>query len=560
MSEADIQALVREALRAAASELGTREVPEHIEVVRPRQKGHGDFATNVALGLASRAGKPPREIAEILLRHLPESDFVAKTEIAGPGFLNFTLVHGWLHRVLLDVDRLGEAFGRAADPVGERVQVEYVSANPTGPLHVGTGRGAVVGDALASLLEAAGYEVEREYYVNDSGTQAALFAASIEARYLERFAREAAVPEGGYEGPYVAELAAELAAEHGEALLDLPEPERRATLLREGIARTLVGIRATLERFGVRHDSWYHESTLHEGGRIQQVVEALRERGLAYEKEGAIWFASSRFGDEKDRVLIRSTGDPTYFAADCAYVREKFARGFDRVVYVWGADHHGTVKRLLGAAEALGYDPTTIDFVLVQLVALYRGGEPVKMSKRTGDIVTLDELLDEVGTDAARYTLLTRSTDSSLDFDIEAVKRQALDNPVYYVQYAHARIASIFRHAQERGVQTGPIDEVPLEVLEHEAELGLLRKIAEWPDVVELAAGLRAPYRLTKYVEDLAADFHRFYTECHVVTDDAELTQARLHLARASRQVIANVLALLGVSAPESMERLDDGG
>ena len=559
MSEADIQALVREALRAAASELGTGEVPEHIEVVRPRQKGHGDFATNVALGLASRAGKPPREIAEILLRHLPESDFVAKTEIAGPGFLNFTLVHGWLHRVLLDVDRLGEVFGRAADPVGERVQVEYVSANPTGPLHVGTGRGAVVGDALASLLEAAGYEVEREYYVNDAGTQAALFAASIEARYLELFGREGAVPEGGYEGPYVAELAAELAAEHGEALLDLPEPERRAALLREGIARSLVGIRATLERFGVRHDSWYHESTLHEGGRIQQVVEALRERGLAYEKEGAIWFASSRFGDEKDRVLIRSTGDPTYFAADCAYLREKFARGFDRVIYVWGADHHGMVKRFQGAAEALGYDPTTIDFVLVQLVALYRGGEPVKMSKRTGDIVMLDELLDEVGTDAARYTLLTRSTDSSLDFDIEAVKRQALDNPVYYVQYAHARIASIFRHAQERGVRVSPIDEVPLEVLEHEAELGLLRKIAEWPDLVELAAGLRAPYRLTKYVEDLAADFHRFYTECHVVTDDPELTQARLHLARASRQVIANVLALLGVSAPESMDRLDDG-
>lgn len=560
MTEADIQTLVRAAIDAAADELGISEVPERIEVVRPRQKEHGDFSTNVALELAARAGRPPREIADILLRHLPHADFLAKAEIAGPGFVNFTLVHGWLHRVLVDVERLGEAFGRAPEPVGERVQVEFVSANPTGPLHVGTGRGAVVGDALAALLEAAGYEVEREYYVNDAGTQAALFAASIEARYLERFGREGAVPEGGYEGPYVAELAAAIAEEHGESLLDQPETERRATLLREGIERSIEGIRATLERFGVRHDSWFHESTLHETGRIRQVVEALRERGLAYDEEGAVWFASSRFGDEKDRVLIRSTGDPTYFAADCAYLREKFARGFDRVVYVWGADHHGTVRRLLGAADALGYDPATIDFVLLQLVALYRAGEPVKMSKRTGDLVTLDELLDEVGTDAARYTLLTRSTDSSLDFDIEAVKRQALDNPVYYVQYAHARIASIFRHAEQRGVQMRPIDDVPLEVLEHDAELALLRKIAEWPEVVAVAANLRAPYRLTRYVEELAADFHRFYTECHVVTEDRDLTQARLHLARGSRRVIANVLRLLGVSAPESMERLADDG
>jgi len=366
------------------------------------------------------------------------------------------------------------------------------------------------------------------------------------------------VPEGGYEGAYVVELAARIADDLGEKVLEMPREERLDKLREEGIRRSLDDIRATLARFGIRFDTWFPESELQNSGRIHQAVELLRERGVAYDDEGAVWFESTRFGDEKDRVLIRSSGDHTYFAADVAYMRDKFGRGFDRLIYIWGADHHGAVKRLSGAAEVLGYDPEKAEFILMQLVALYRGGEQVKMSKRTGEMISLDELLDEVGPDAARYTLLTRSTDTALDFDIDLVSSHSLDNPVYYVQYAHARIASILRFAAEQGVTMRPLDEVDLDVLQEETELGLLRKIAAFPERVALAANLRAPHRLTRYIEEVAAGFHRFYTACRVVTEDEELTQARLHLAAAARRVIANALAIVGVSAPDSMERLDE--
>jgi arginyl-tRNA synthetase len=356
----------------------------------------------------------------------------------------------------------------------------------------------------------------------------------------------------------VKELAAKLAESHGEEPLNMPEEERRELLGREGMRLALEGIRTSLERFGVRHDSWFHESSLHREGKVEQAITLLRERDLAYEHEGAVWFRSTRFGDEKDRVLLRANGEPTYFAADCAYLREKFGRGFDRLIYVWGADHHGTVKRLRGAVEAFGYDVALVEFILTQLVALYRDGEPARMSKRTGDIVTLDELLDEVGPDAARFTLLSRSIDTALDFDIELVKRQSLDNPVYYVQYAHARIASLLRYASEQGTSMVPFRQVRPEELVHETELELLRVLAELTEQVRVAAELRAPYRLTRYAEEVAAQFHRFYTECRVVTDDEALTQARLHLSAATRQVLANVLGILGVSAPESMERLGE--
>lgn len=557
MIEAELSRLVREAAAHAASELGITDVPTDIEVVRSKQRDHGDYATNAALSIAPQTGGNPREIAEVLVRHLPDADFVAKVEVAGPGFINFFLAHGWLYEVLAEVAARGEEFGRVDVGGGERVQVEFVSANPTGPLHVGTGRNAVVGDALARVLEAAGYRVSREYYVNDAGSQADLFAASLEARYLEQFGQQARIPEGGYQGSYVKELAGEIASERGESLLAARESDRLTELGREGMERALAGIRATLERFQVRIDTWFHESELHSQGRIDQAVEALRERDVAYEADGATWFAASKFGDDKDRVLVRSTGEPTYFAADCAYLRDKFGRGFDRLVYVWGADHHGTVTRLRGAAQAYGYDLDRVEFILTQLIALFRGGEPVRMSKRTGEIVTLDELLDEVGVDAARYTLLTRSTDTALDFDIEVASRQTLDNPVYYVQYAHARIASIIRYAEEQGAALAPFESAQAEELVDESELDLLRKIAEFPEQVTLAANLRAPYRLTRYVEELAATFHRFYTECRVVTEDPVRTQARLHLSAATKRVLANGLALLGVDAPESMERLE---
>jgi arginyl-tRNA synthetase len=557
MIERELAGLIRTAIEDARDELGAdRSLPD-IEVTKPRQKEHGDYATNVALALGAAGGRNPRDVAEILRRHFPRSELVASVEVAGPGFLNFTVAHGWLYRVIGEIERLGEAYGHSEADRQEQVQVEFVSTNPTGPLHVGHGRGAAVGGSLAGVLEAAGHRVSREYYVNDAGTQADLFGASVEAWYLQRFGRPGQVPEDGYHGGYVAELAGEIADELGESLLDLPAEERRRRLAEEGMRRELDGIRGTLDRFGVRFDEWVHESIFHAEGRIQAAIDRLREIGHAYEKDGAVWFRAERFGDEKDRVLIRSTGEPTYFAADCAYLLHKFARGFDRLIYVWGADHHGTVKRVQGAAEAYGFDPERLEFILTQLVALFRSGEQARMSKRSGDLVTLDELLDEVGPDAARYTLLSRSSDTPLDFDIELAKRQTLDNPVYYVQYAHARIANVIAYAEQRGTSMLPFDQIAPEELTDSTELDLLRRLADAPERIRVAAELRAPYRLTRYAEELAADFHRFYTECRVVTEDRSLTQARLHLSAATRQVLANVLGLLGVSAPESMERLE---
>jgi arginyl-tRNA synthetase len=556
--ERELSLLILQAVGAAAPELGLEETPDGVEVVRPRQKEHGDYSTNIALALGASTGKNPREVADVVLRHLPPNDVVAKAEVAGPGFINMFLAHGWLYRVLGEIERQGDAYGRS-DAGGETVQVEFVSANPTGPLHVGSGRNAALGDSLARVLEAAGHRVEREYYVNDAGTQAELFAASVDARYLQHFGREATVPDRGYEGVYLVDAAARIAAEVGDSLLEASPEERRARLGEDGVRLMLESIGSSLARMGVRIDRWVHQSALLRDGLVEQAVTLLRERGLAYEADGAVWFRAERFGDEKDRVLIRSNGEPTYFASDCAYIREKFARGYDRLVYIWGADHHGTVRRLQGAVQALGYEVDRVEFIVYQLVSLFRGGEPVRMSKRTGELITLDEVIDEVGPDAARYTLLARSPDSTLDFDLEAVRRQTLDNPVYYVQYAHARIASVLRYAEEQGVPLAPLEDVRPEELVHETELDLLRKIAELPEQIELAAKLRAPYRMTRFAEELAAGFHRFYTECRVVTEDRSLTQARLHLAAATRQTIANVLALLGVSAPVSMARLEEG-
>jgi arginyl-tRNA synthetase len=406
------------------------------------------------------------------------------------------------------------------------------------------------------VLEAAGYRVEREYYWNDTGTQMDLLGASVEARYLESFGVSAEVPDGGYQGAYLRDLAEEIKGDFGDRLLQREPAERRRVLVEEARRRMFDSIMSTLARFGVRFDTFKTETELVESGEVAEAVERLRTAGYAYDADGAVWFRSTEFGDDKDRVLIRRTGEPTYFAKDCAYVLDKAARGFDRMVYVWGADHHGDVKRVLGAAQVLGIDPARVQIVLYQLVHLYRGGEPVRMSKRTGDIVTLDELLDEVGPDAARYTLLSRSHDSALDFDIDLVKRQTMDNPVYYVQYAHARVASLLRVASEQGVSLRPWKDVDFARLEHESELELLKKLGELPEVVGMAAEALVPHRLTRYAEETAAAFHRFYTECRVITDDEPLTQARLWLSTATKLVIAAALRLIGVSAPESMERI----
>jgi arginyl-tRNA synthetase len=544
------------AVASAASTLGLTEEAHWGAYSKPPRKEFGDLSNNVALELASKVMGNPRDVAQLIVERLAPSPLVARVEVAGPGFINIFLRNEWLHDVLREVVARGSRYGWI-EPHGLSVQVEFVSANPTGPLHIGHARNAVIGDAIAKVMEAAGWRVEREYYFNDAGRQMDLFGSSVEARYLELFGRSAEVPEDGYRGQYVVDVAKDVAGAFGDSLLDMPPEERRARLLHEGAERVLAMIEATLERFGVRFDSFFSERTLHENGEIDQAVARLREAGLAYDSEGAVFFRSTGFGDDKDRVLIRSNGAPTYFAADCAYVIDKFSRGFDRLIYVWGADHHGDIVRVKGAAKALGYDPTALEMVLYQWVALFRGGEAVGMSKRAGTFVTLDELIEEVGADATRFTLLLRSNDSTLDFDIEVVKRQTMDNPVYYVQYGHARIASILRRAAELGVASRPVSDVDLSLLSAEAELDLLRTIADLPEEIARAAELRAPHRLTHFAQDLAARFHRFYTECRVVTDDEALTQARLALCAAAKQTIANVLALLGVSAPESMERAD---
>ena len=544
-------------LRSAAPGLGLdADLPEP-ELQEPRQKEHGDFATNVALALAKRAGAQPREVAEALIASLEPAAFVEKVEVAGPGFINIWTTDDWLFETVRAIAAEGARYGHA-EPTGERVQVEFVSANPTGPLHVGTARNAVLGDAIARLLSLAGHTVEREYYFNDAGGQMDRFGASVEARYLQALGRDATVPEDGYHGSYIADYAAVIVDQHGDAFLDLPPEERFSTLRAEGARIAMDGIRATLARFNVSFDSYLSEASLEEQGEIAQAIARLRDAGTVYEADGAVWFRSTDFGDDKDRVVVRANGRHTYFGADCAYLVDKFRRGFDRLIYVWGSDHHGDVARVKGAAQALGYDPDRVELLLYQWVSFLRGGEPLTGSgKRSGSFVSLDELIDEVGTDAARFHLLLFSNDHSMRFDIEEVAKASMENPVYYVQYGHARIASIIRKAETSGVVIAPIEDVDLALLGHEAELDLLRALAEMPDMLARAAELRAPHRVAHAAQDLAARFHRFYTECRVVGDDAELTQARLWLCRATQQVLANLLAVLGVSAPERMDRDD---
>jgi arginyl-tRNA synthetase len=561
MIESKLAALIRDAIQTAGSGAawGDRDAVE-IELDRPRKREFGDFTTNVAMALASNAGQDaptPREIAAAIVENLPPNDVIASADVAGPGFINFRVSHGWLHAALREVATQGDRYG-SGEPTGRKIQVEYVSANPVGPLHIGTARNAVLGDALAGLLAAAGDEIEREYYFNDAGRQMDLFGASVEARYLEHFGRDAELPEDGYQGAYIADVAAELAEEHGDALLDLPAEERRKRIQQLATERMFVWIRETLDRLGVQMDTYFSERTLHDKGEIDRAVSQLRESGHAFEQDGAVFFKATDFGDEKDRVLIKSDGVPTYFAADCAYVMDKFSRGFDHLIYVWGADHHGTVKRLMGAAKALGYDTDQIEIVLYQMVSLYRGGEPAKMSKRSGDFITLAELLDEVGRDAVRFTLLYASSDHAINFDIEEAKAQSLDNPVFYVQYAHARIASILRTATERGIALRPIEEADLDVLSTESEADLMREIAELPGNITTAAELRAPHRLTHLARRLGECFHRFYAECRVVGEDDAVTQSRLWLSWCAKQSIANVMGILAVSVPESMERIDE--
>jgi len=555
--QTQLASLVRSAVeRAQASgDLPAFPIPP-FQMERPARKEHGDWSTSIALEVAKQAKMKPRDVADAIVKALDAepAEHIAGVEVAGPGFINIRLSHHWLTGLVREVEQAGDAWGRSSAAEPEKIQVEFVSANPTGPMHLGHGRWAAVGDTLARLLEASGNTVEREFYVNDFGVQMLKFGQSVAARYLELLGQKTEIPEGGYQGRYIIDIAKEILLEVGDKYLNVPDEERAAFMRVEGQRRMLLNQRLTLQRFGVEFDVWFSERSLHEEGAVERVVELLKQLGHVYEKDGALWLRTTDFGDDKDRVIVRSTdGMPAYLAADLAYFMDKLRRGFERLVYLVGADHHGWKREMQAAIRALGEDPEHCEFLVGQFVHLTRGGESVKMSKRTGEAVTFDELLDEVGVDAARYHFLRVSMDQSLNFDLEEVVRQSQENPVYYVQYAHARISSILKHAREQGVMIAPLEGVALEELQHESELDLLRKLGELPEAVEVAARRREPHRMTRYAEELASLFHSFYRDCRVVTDDESLTQARLHLVGATQIVLRNTLGLIGVSAPESM-------
>ena len=552
----DLAALFRDALvraaRSGAVDLDPSGVPEPA-LERPRLAEHGDWATNVALVLAKAAKAPPRAVAEAMVAHLELPDWVAGVEVAGPGFVNVRLDQRWFAGLVRRVLAEGDTFGAVDLGHGERVNVEFISANPTGPLHVGNARLAPTGDALANLLTVTGHKVEREYYINDAGGQYDRLGASVEAAYLSLLGRPAEPPADGYKGDYVADLAVELQAEQGDAPADLDPAERRARITHWAFRRMLDGIRQTLARLDIEFDVFFFEHTLHESGAIAEAIEDLRERGVVEERDGAVWLQTTRFGDDKDRPLVRSNGAPTYFGADAAYYRDKRRRGFDRLIFLWGADHHGYVPRMRAVVRAFGDPDDTAEFHISQLVSLVRAGQPARMSKRAGEIATVDDLLDEVGKDAFRYTMLRFALDTPIEFDVEAVTRQSMDNPVYYVQYAHARISSVLRQGRETGFTPLSVEEADLGLLRHPMEAALLRRLAAFEELVLVAASQRAPHRLTRYAEDLAAAFHRFYAECRVLSDDHALSSARWWLVNATRQVLANTLGLIGVDAPERM-------
>lgn len=541
---------IENAAKAAISEGALPEgtLPQVVLEVPP-QKEFGDFATNFAMQSARVFHKNPRQIAEEIASRI-KGDWLDHTQIAGPGFLNFYLKGNVLYDSFQKILEEGESFGNLPKVDHPKIQVEYVSANPTGLLHVGHGRGAAAGSALVNLLRAAGYPVESEYYINDAGNQMNNLARSVNARYLELLGKEVEFPADGYHGQDIIDTAQRIIDRDGDKYLAMSEEERLAIFKDLAYHEKLTILKEDLEKFHVTFDHWFSERTLHPDA-VRHVVEILKEKGDIYEKDGALWLKSTAYGDDKDRVVIRDNGEPTYLAADIAYHHNKYERGFDRLINIWGADHHGYVCRVKAAMQALGHDPKKLTVLLLQMVSLYRGGELVKMSKRTGQSVTLNELMEEVGTDAARYFFLMRSLDSQLDFDLDLAKKKSNDNPVYYIQYAHARICSIFRQAEETHLVLGKTPK--LELLTDESEVALIKKIEEYPEEVKKAADDYAPQRIARYSYDLAALFHSFYNKCRIMGVDHDLAEARLALVTVTAHVIRHSLGILGVSAPEHM-------
>jgi arginyl-tRNA synthetase len=559
--KSEIRTAISHALHGAldaartALELPTEaKIPEFV-VSSPREEQFGDFSTNLAMQLAKPTRRPPRDVAAVILQHFDyqRCSWVEKADIAGPGFINFYLRAGWLNETLRQIVKEGEEYGRSTIGGRQKVNVEFVSANPTGLLHMGNARGAALGDSIAALLNYCGFTVTREFFINDTGHQIDRLAASLEARYRQEFGEDTPVPEDGYQGADIADTARRFIAQTGETYRRVPGPERIKALTDFGIADKIAHISKSLGSFGIFYDVWFSESALHASGAVQKVVENLIRAGATYQSEGALWFRASRYGAEKDEVLIRSNGAATYFAADIAYHVDKFSRGFTWLINVWGADHYGHVARLKAGLEALGYDPDCLQVIIMQLVRLFQSGEVVRMSKRTGDFVTLDELLEEVGRDAARYFFVLRGSDSHLDFDLDLARAQSMENPVYYVQYAHARIASLFRQLALRDKALPAIDSVRLELLAAEEEERLVKKLADFPEEVVDAAIDLAPHRLTGYVHELAGLFHSFYNVHRVIGADPGLEEARLVLVLATGIVLRRALALLGISAPEKM-------
>jgi len=529
--------------------------PPAFSIDKPKDKAHGDFAVNLAMIMSKQAAMRPRMIAEAIVAKLDSGlGWLEKAEIAGPGFINFFLARDFFHPVLESVQDEDQNYGRSAFGGGRRILIEFVSANPTGLLHMGNGRGAALGDSLANVMSAAGYRVSREFYINDSGNQVEKFGESVEARYFELLGEDTSFPEDGYHGEDIIDTARRIIERDADKWINADSAARRAYMIEAGLREKLAFIRKSLEDFGVVFDVWYSEKSLHESGKVIETVDILRRKGLVYDKDGAVWLDTSAIGDDKDEVLIRSNGYPTYFAADIAYHRDKFARGFDTAINLWGADHHGHVARMKAAVELFGYDPGALEVLLFQFVNLKRGGEIIRMSKRVGHYVTLDELLDEVGKDAARFFFITRSADSQMDFDLDLAKSQSAENPVYYVQYAHARIHSLLKMAfAQSGGDSLSREDADVSLLTHETEIELIREIADLPDEIIQAAIDREPHRLTRYAMDLASMFHSFYTECRCLVDEKPLRQARLLLCDATRIALRNVLTIIGVNAPERM-------
>lgn len=564
-----LESALEQAVESGALQLDQIPVPT---LERPREEGHGDWACTVAMRLAKQAHMNPRQIAQIVIDHIPDNSMVASVEIAGPGFMNFRLTDATFQRVAMEAREARESFGSSVLAEPRRINIEYVSANPTGPMHVGHGRWAALGDSIARLLRHVGYTVDEEFYINDEGNQMNVFANSIVVRYQQLCGQDVELPEQCYGGAYVTDLARSIIEADGDKWLFIDEQERLLAFREMGYKAMLASVKETLALFGNDFDTWFSEHSLYlpdADGKTQvdHAFEKLKAQGHIYEKDGATYFTSSEFGDEKDRVLVKSDGALTYFMSDIAYHYNKMSRGFDHLIDVWGADHHGYIPRCKAMMAAAGYEGK-LEVVLGQLVTLFRDGKPVRMSKRTGEMVTFRELIDEVGVDSTRYTMLSKSADQTIDFDIDAAKKQDSTNPVYYVQYAHARICSIMRKAAlalgavaseaEAGEPTElaqllHLDDADLSLLTHASELALLKKMADFTDFVASAARDRAPYRLTHFVQELAGLFHSFYTDCHVMVDDEDVMRARLALCDAVRINIAVCLGLLGVSAPQRM-------